>query len=179
MKPARRLSLLLFLSLVGLASLQARQGSASTEATIAALENQWLKSQQTNNPDLAAPLLASKFAYTSEEGKLMDAAQYLADARATKYTAITYEKTRIDVFGGTAVTRGEAKSTGTDASGKAMDGHVRFTDTWVKMPGGTWQCVASHTFERHDDVVTVWSAHRQVGRSPVASHTSVEQPWIS
>lgn len=145
MNLARRLSLLLVLSFVGVASVHARQASASTESAIAALENQWLKSQQSNNPDLAAPLLASKFAYTSEEGKVLDAAQYLADARATKYTAINYEKMRIDVFGSTAVTRGEAKYTGTDASGKAMDGHVRFTDTWVKMPDGQWRCVASHT----------------------------------
>jgi ketosteroid isomerase-like protein len=25
-----------------------------------------------------------------------------------------------------------------------MDVHERFTDTWVKMPNGQWQCVASH-----------------------------------
>jgi ketosteroid isomerase-like protein len=26
-----------------------------------------------------------------------------------------------------------------------MDSHERFTDTWVKMPDGTWQCVAKHS----------------------------------
>jgi len=32
---------------------------------------------------------------------------------------------------------------GTDSKGKPMDDTERFTDTWVKMPGGKWQCVAS------------------------------------
>jgi hypothetical protein len=26
-----------------------------------------------------------------------------------------------------------------------MDVNERFTDTWVKMPGGKWQCVASQS----------------------------------
>jgi len=33
---------------------------------------------------------------------------------------------------------------GTDEKGKPMDMHARWTDVWVKMPNGTWQCVASH-----------------------------------
>jgi hypothetical protein len=28
-----------------------------------------------------------------------------------------------------------------------MDEHERWTDTWVKMPNGSWQCVASHGSE--------------------------------
>jgi hypothetical protein len=39
---------------------------------------------------------------------------------------------------------GVFRATGTDASGKPLDAHERFTDTWVKMPNGKWQCVASH-----------------------------------
>jgi len=44
----------------------------------------------------------------------------------------------------TAIATGGSKAKGTDASGKPMDEHVRWTDTWVKMPSGKWQCVASH-----------------------------------
>ena len=32
----------------------------------------------------------------------------------------------------------------TDASGKALDVNERWTDTWLKMPDGKWQCIASH-----------------------------------
>ena len=145
MKYSRALCLLGLLSLFSFMSVQAQQANTSTEKAIAALENQWLKSQKSNNPDLASPLLADKFIYTSEDGKVMDKAQYLADAKATKYTFIEYENLQIAVFGETAIARGEAKYKGTDFGGKNMDSRVRFTDTWVKMAGGKWQCVASHT----------------------------------
>jgi hypothetical protein len=41
-----------------------------TEKAVAALEKQWLQSQQTNNVDLLAPLLSDKFVNTSSEGKV-------------------------------------------------------------------------------------------------------------
>jgi hypothetical protein len=120
------------------------QGTGGTEKAVAALEQQWLQSQKTNNPDLVAPLLADKFIGTGSDGKLTDKAQLLADAKATKYTSMEYEDVKVTVFGDTAIATGGSKSKGTDASGKPMDEHVRWTDTWVKMPNGKWQCVASH-----------------------------------
>jgi hypothetical protein len=145
MKYLRLLCLLGLLSQFSFTSVQAQQASTSTEKVFAALENQWLKSQKSNNPDLASPLLAGKFIYTSEDGQVMDEAHYLADAKATKYTFIEYKNLQIAVFGETAIVRGEAKYAGTDSAGKDMDSRVRFTDTWVKMTGDKWQCVASHT----------------------------------
>jgi hypothetical protein len=35
------------------------------------------------------------------------------------------------------------KGKGTDEKGKPLDLNERWTDTWVKMPSGKWQCVAS------------------------------------
>lgn len=35
----------------------------------------------------------------------------------------------------------------TDEKGKPMDLKARWTDTWVKMPNGAWQCVASQGSE--------------------------------
>jgi ketosteroid isomerase-like protein len=144
MRHARRLCLLGLLSLFSLASVQAQQGSGGTEKTIVALENQWLKSQQTNNPDLTAPLLADKYVYTSEDGKVMNKAQSLSDAKATKYTFADYENVQVTVFGDTAIAIGGGSFKGTDSSGKPIESHDRFTDTWVKMPDGKWQCVATH-----------------------------------
>jgi ketosteroid isomerase-like protein len=51
------------------------------------------------------------------------------------------------VFGDTAIARMGFKSKGTDALGKSFDSHSRWTDIWVKMPNGQWQCVASHGSE--------------------------------
>jgi ketosteroid isomerase-like protein len=143
MKHTRGVCLLGLLSLFGVALVQAQQ-AGGTEKTIMALENQWLKSQQTNNPDLTAPLLADKYVFTSEDGKVMNKAQSLADAKATKYTSAEYENVQVTVFRDTAIAIGGGKFKGTEASGKPMDSHERFTDTWVKMPDGKWQCVATH-----------------------------------
>jgi uncharacterized protein (TIGR02246 family) len=144
MKHARGLCLLGLLSLFSFASVQAQQATGATEKAIMALENQWLKSQQTNNSDLTATLLADKYVFTNEEGKVMNKAQSLADAKATKFTFADYEKLQVTVFGDTAIAIGGGKFKGTDSSGKPMDSQVRFTDTWVKMPDGKWLCVATH-----------------------------------
>jgi hypothetical protein len=144
MRSTQAFCLLGLLSLFNFASVQAQQATGGTEKAIAALEDQWLKSQKTNNPELAAPLLAEKYVYTSEDGKVMNKAQSLADAKATKYTFADYENVQVTVFGATAIAIGGGKFKGTDSSGKPMETHDRFTDTWVKMPDGKWQCVATH-----------------------------------
>lgn len=132
------------LSLGSAASLQAQQ-SGGTEKAIAALENQWLQSQQTNNPDLVAPLLADKFVSTGNDGKVTNKTQALAEGKSTKYASAEYDNVQVTVFGDTAIATGTFKGKGTDASGKPMDENDRFTDTWVKMPGGKWQCVATQS----------------------------------
>lgn len=145
MKHSRGAWLLAVLAIFGFASVQAEQATGATEKAVAALEEQWLKSQKTNNPDLVAPLLADKFVSTSEDGKVMNKAQSLADAKATKFTSADYENLQVTVFGDTAIATGGGRFKGTDASGKPIDSHERFTDTWVKMPDGKWQCVATHS----------------------------------
>jgi uncharacterized protein (TIGR02246 family) len=143
MKITRMWYLLGLLSLGGTAWSQAQQ-TAAVEKAVAALENQWLQSQKTNNPDLVAPLLADKFVYTSSDGKVSGKAALLVEAKATKWASVENEDVQIRVFGDTAVATGAFKGKGTDSSGKPIDDHSRWTDTWVKMPDGKWQCVASH-----------------------------------
>jgi uncharacterized protein (TIGR02246 family) len=135
--------------LIGLLSLggaiwsQAQQ-TGGTEKAVAALEQQWLQSQKTNNPDLVAPLLADKFVNTGSDGKVTGKAETLATAKATKYESAEYEDVKVMAFGDTAIATGGFKAKGTDPAGKPFDTNERFTDTWVKMPNGKWQCVASH-----------------------------------
>ena len=131
------------LSLGSAAWLQAQQ-TAGTEKAVAALEQQWLQSQKTNNPDLVAPLLADKFVSTGSDGKVTDKAETLATAKATKYDSVELEDVKVTAFGDTAIATGGFKAKGTDASGKPLDVNERWTDTWMKMPGGKWQCIASH-----------------------------------
>jgi hypothetical protein len=126
------------------AGLSRAQDSDGTAKAVAALEHQWMESQKTNNPELLTPLLADKFAGTGADGKVSDKAQALAEAKATKYASMEYEDVKVTVFGNTAIATGVSKAKGTGPEGKPVDDHVRWTDTWVKMPTGKWQCVASH-----------------------------------
>jgi ketosteroid isomerase-like protein len=134
---------LLGLLMVGGAPAAQSQQSGATEKAVTALENQWLESQKTNNPDLVAPLLADKFVSTGSDGKVEDKTQMLASSKARKYASADYENVRVTVFGNTAIATGGFKAKGTDAAGKPFDDHERWTDTWVKMPSGKWQCVAT------------------------------------
>ena len=134
------------LGLVGLLLLTSAAWSQDdkTEKAVAALENQWLQSQKTNNPDLVVPLLADKFINTGADGKVSGKAEALANAKATKYDSVSYDNLKVTVFGDAAIATGDFIAKGTDPSGKPLDVHERYTDTWVKMPNGQWQCVASH-----------------------------------
>jgi len=135
--------------LVGLVSLGSAvwsraQTTGETEKTVAALEQQWLQSQKTNNSDLLLPLLADKFVETGSDGKVMGKAETLATAKATKYDSAEYHDVKVTAFGNTAIATGGFKGKGTDESGKPLDVNERWTDTWLKMPNGKWQCIASH-----------------------------------
>jgi len=128
-----------------LGSVELVRAQMGVEKAVADLENQWLQSQKTNNPDLVAPLLADKIVYTSAVGKVGDKAALLAAAKATKYTSADYKDVKVTVFGDTAIATGGFMAKGTDDMGKPMDVNERWTDTWVKMPSGKWQCVATQS----------------------------------
>ena len=121
------------------------QTTSGTEKAIAALEEQWTQSQKTNNPDLVAPLLADKFVETSSDGKVTEGkAEFLRTLKSIKWSSAEISDVKVTVFGNTAIATGSGKQKGTDASGQPLYENERWTDTWVKMPSGKWQCVASH-----------------------------------
>lgn len=134
----------LALIFLAMATWSQAQKNAATEKAVADLEQQWLKSQQTNNIALLEPLLAEGFTNTSSNGKVTNRAEAIAEAKATKYTSVDYLDVKVSVFGDTAIAIGTFRGKGTDPSGKPIDANERFTDTWTKMPSGKWQCVASH-----------------------------------
>ena len=124
-----------------LSGLAAQAGTAE-EAVIAG-ENQILKSQQTNNADLAAPLLADKYVSTDQDGTVLVGKEAnLADAKLTTFSSTDYTDMKVTVFGDAAGATGAFASKGT-YKGKPFDDRGRFTDTWVKQ-NGKWLCVATH-----------------------------------
>ena len=130
--------------LVGMLVLATAAWSQSTEKAVAALENQWLQSQQTNNVDLLIPLLADKFINTSSEGKVTGKSETVASYKKTKWTSAENTDVKVTVYGDTAIATGVYNGKGTNDS-KPFDVHEQWTDTWIKMPSGQWQCVASQT----------------------------------
>jgi ketosteroid isomerase-like protein len=145
MKNTQVWCLLGLLSLASAAVSQAQQSGGATEKAVMALENQWLQSQKTNNPDLVAPLLADKFVSTDDEGKVTNKAETLANAKASKIASAENENVQVTVFGDTAIATGLWVGKGTNEKGKPFDLRGRWTDTWIKMPNGKWQCVATQT----------------------------------
>ncbi len=115
----------------------------SGEQAVTAAEKQWLKSQQTNNVQLLAPLLADKVVETTEEGKVYTGREaVIAAAKSENWSSAEYTDLKVSVFGHTAIATGTFTGKGTSA-GKPLDARVRFTDTWV-MTDGKWLCVATH-----------------------------------
>jgi ketosteroid isomerase-like protein len=136
--------LLALLSLVSVAASQ----TVNTEKDVAALEQQWLQGQKTNNPDLVARLLADKIVVTEADGKVSDKAGTIAFYKSTKWNSADYDDVKVAAFGDTAIATGGFKGKGTDATGKPFDSSERWTDTWMKMPNGKWQCIASQATPR-------------------------------
>jgi len=117
--------------------------SGGTEKAVAGLEQEWLQSQKTNNPEVLNTLLADKFVETFGDGHAADKAGAIAQAKSVKWSSVEYDDLKVNAFGDAAVAMGVFKGKGADDKGKAVDIHERFTDTWVKMSNGKWQCVAS------------------------------------
>ena len=127
----------------GVAFAQTQAAGVTAEKAVTAVEEQWTQSERTNNPDLAAPLLADKLIYIDTDGSISNRAKFLADAKVTKFASIDIADFRVTVVGHTAVATMVLKAKGTDQKGQPMDVNARWADTWVKMSNDTWQCVLS------------------------------------
>ena len=127
------------------ASAQATTARANERAVTTA-EHQWLKSQQTNNVELLAPLLADRVVETDDGKVFMGKGAVLADAKSVAWSSVEYTDLKVMLFGRTAIAIGMFVGKGMNA-GKPLNARVRFTDTWAKMANGKWLCVATHDSE--------------------------------
>ena len=115
-----------------------------TEQAIAGLEQQWVAASKASNPEPIAPLLADNFSNTGSDGKTIGKSETLEHVKAAKWESNEISNVKVTVFGNTAIATGDWAGKGTDENGKPVDTHERWTDTWIKMSSGKWQCVASH-----------------------------------
>ena len=80
--------LLASLLVTGAAWAQSAKSDDATEKAVAALENQWVQAQKTNNPDLVVPLLADSYVTTGADGKLLTKEQALTAQKQRKYSSV-------------------------------------------------------------------------------------------
>ena len=132
-----------FLALSHVTVSRAEGSSGDIEKAITALEMQWAQAETANTPDRIAPLLADKITVTESTGQVLDRNAFLAEEKSIKYTSSDIDDLKITVFGDTAIAIYALRQKYT-SKGKAFDTHMRETDTWVKMPSGAWQVVATH-----------------------------------
>ena len=132
------------LSLMVAAQTKEKKMGGGTEQAVAALEQQWTDAAKASNPEPLAPLLADKFVSTDSQGKTIGKAETLAHTKAAKWQTNQISDVKVTVFGNTAIATGNWVGKGSDENGKPVDAHERWTDTWMKMSNGKWQCVASH-----------------------------------
>ena len=133
------------MSLIVAAQAKDKKMGGGTEQAVAGLEQKWVDAAKANNPDGIAPLLADNFVETGSDGKVIGRDEALAHAKTQKWETNQLSNVKVTVFGKTAIATGDWIGKGTDENGKPVDTRERWTDTWMKMSSGKWQCIASHS----------------------------------
>ena len=113
------------------------------EKALLELEQQWVKAQLAGNAQALEPILAADFVSLQSDGTVQTKAVYVGNTTKTKWQASAVSDLKVQLHGDSAVVTGIWTGKGIDPTGKAFDSRERFADTWVKMPDGKWQCVAS------------------------------------
>jgi len=107
------------------------------------LEGQWVKAALASKGEAVAPLLATDFVSVQSDGTTQTKTEYVAMTSKGKWQVSEVSDMKVQTHGDAAVVTGMWTGKGTDGMGRAVDAKERFADTWVKMPDGQWQCVAS------------------------------------
>ena len=143
----KRITISTVISLValGLATpLLCQAAMGETERAVEAMEQKWMQAQSANNVALEATYLADTIVLVDwDGGKVRNKDQYIAEEKVTTYTHVSMDNLSVHAYGTAAVASYVYNFKGTGAGSKPFDMRVHYTDTWVKMPDGKRQCVAS------------------------------------
>jgi ketosteroid isomerase-like protein len=137
----RKVSLLFAVTLMAL-SLQA-QINGGVPKIIVQNEREWAAAMKAGDQTRIEPLLANLFVNMDADGIMTNRAQWLGMMQGSKWDINEVSDIQVTTIGDTAIATGTWVGKGTLANGKAVDAHEHWVDTWIKMPNGKWQCVAS------------------------------------
>jgi ketosteroid isomerase-like protein len=121
----------------------AQTSDRPVEKAIAAMEEKWAAAQRDGKADVVAPMIAENFVNTDTDGKVSGRSNLLSNLKGGKWEHNAISDVKVMVYGNTAVATGAWAGKGVDGDGTKIDRRERWTDTWVKMSNGQWQCVAS------------------------------------
>jgi ketosteroid isomerase-like protein len=111
--------------------------------SITHLEQAWADAQKAGDAANVAPLLADTFINTDVDGNRSGKSELLSNLKGGKWEQSAISDVKVSVYGDTAIATGAWAGKGVDGDGTKVDRRERWTDTWVKMKDGKWQCVAS------------------------------------
>jgi len=118
--------------------------AADPAAEISALEHQWAAAQAAGDAAPVEAMLAEKFVNTDVNGHSYGRDTVLAHMKGGHWDLNEISDVKVTLYGTTAIATGGWTGKGTDGDGNKIDRRERWTDTWIKMADGKWQCVASH-----------------------------------
>jgi ketosteroid isomerase-like protein len=121
----------------------ARPAGGSAEEQIAALEQQWAAAVQASDEGAVAPLVADGYINMNTGGVLRDKAAPLDNIRKSKWTLSQLSRIQVRSYGETAIATGAWRGKGTSPDGEAVETREQWMDTWIRMPDGRWQCIAT------------------------------------
>jgi len=139
----KRITIVAALALMCIAVPLTLTAQTDVAANVAHLEHVWADAQKAGDAAKIAPLLAETFVNTDVDGAKSGRAELLAGLKGGKWEVNDISDVKVIAYGDTAIATGSWAGKGTDGDGTKVDRHERWTDTWVKMKDGKWQCVAS------------------------------------
>lgn len=144
-QPMRKsITLLLFLSLIGVFVAVGQDKADNTASLIRSLEQKWADSYKQRQVGILSSLLADDFVITVEDGSTYGKLGYISHTAApsTRVDVANFSDLKVRVHGNIAVITGSYHERG-ESGGAAYDFHDRFTDVWMNIDG-KWQVIASH-----------------------------------
>ena len=118
--------------------------SENDNTALLKLEQSWADAVAKHDAAFIERVEDDAYVYTDAAGSVAHKADDLASARAgdVKIESFKLADMKVQVHGDAAVVTGETMLVGSDHGG-ALNGTYRWTDTFVRRPGGNWQVVAS------------------------------------
>lgn len=141
-----------------------RQGGsipANSQQALRDVEHQWMEAFKNRDKITLNRILDDRFAFTDDEGRVFNKAQYIDDAaRAITVESYTSDDMSIRIFGDTAIVAGRWTGKMT-IDGKDASGSFRYTDTFVRRIG-RWRAIASQNTRMPPQQVTTASGLKYV-----------------